>query len=936
MGGCGREAQPHDRAAFVFAGAPWRVGWGRVAAPAMTASGVRTGPRPLLALLVAAAVAAGGEDPAFLGRHAAFVRGDFALAIPLYRKALEETGRTEGEQALLHLRIALCHDALGQDLAALDHLAEPIFARRGVSPHVARRAADLRERIRARQPRPVERAGPAAEEAAAARARRLAGHLEQAKRHLAERNDVHAFRHIQAALEIDPDNAEARALEAQWETLLSGMTQLLRDPLRFLRSWSEAQIRAVARQAQVRLKEALVHAKAGEHNLAESRFREAVATIDACEFAGESEELLTLRQSILGHRAEVHQRGAASGRPLPPLPEQPRRTTVAGDLLNHLQRMLDMISEPGQEYRILPVPARRGEGVVRSPLGKPRRFLLLRDEPPSRFSAASFARSYLPLRVEPASWNAKGNYLDTAGEMLVARNRPEVLDALQAELRRMEALPREAMRCRFLFVSVPAAAIASFERRYGAFRRSERGGAPVLHAAIPSAHAFEEICGMLRDEGGDVGLPEGLFDVEIENGVPQTLFAALPLARAPAYASVALEPSSALTSHYGMVLDLFPLRDALGRTALLLNVASRMPLPPALGSDGRATPRFLSQEAETFVDLAPGATLVVAGLADPFAEPPDPQRILLMLLGTGGREAPSPAAGPNAQAEVPLHDLLLRVRDNPGPKVDPRQGFVRRDPVEVLEARASFLREALSDQLGTPEVEVDVDAAVARVPLPLRERAAAAVNELRAQGRTSFVVRIQASALRTQVFERLMAREKLELRAFGQAFVAMLEGSAAELLPRDLRQREPADVFAPGREAAALTALGLQAQHSLSARTHTSPAYGTDEDLARSATRTITEGLRVSVRPWIRGTSLLAWVEVETCGLDSEVEELALAQAVPSYRTELSGTLARGLVDFGNPLAPSTALVCRIPHPTASSTETLTEINVAIAIRPAP
>jgi len=598
-------------------------------------------------LTLLAAAAAGGEDPAFLARHAELVRGDLPAAIGLYRRALEETSRPEGEQALLHLRIAQCHDALGQDLLALDHLAEAIYGRKGVPPKAARRAAELRQQIRARQPRPVEHAPAPAEEAAAARARRLEGHLAQARRHLAERNDVQAFRHIQAALEIDPDNAEARALEVQWETLLSGMTQLLRDPLRFLRSWSEAQIRAVARQAQARLKEALAHAKAGEHNLAESRFREAVAGIDACEFAAESEELLTLRQSILGHRAEAHRRGAQGSRPLAPLPEQRRRTTVAGDLLNHLQRMLDMISEPGQEYRILPVPSRRSEGIVRSLLGKPRRFLLLRDELPSRFSAASFARAYLPLRVEPASWSAKGNYLDTAGEMLVARNRPDVLDALQAELRRMEALPREAMRCRFLFVSVPAASLAAFERRFGAMQRSDRGGSPVLHVAIPPSHPLEEICGMLRDEGGDAGLPEGLFDVEIENGLPQTLFAALPLPRAAAYAPpVALEPSGAWTSHFGMLLDMMPLRDAVGRTALLLNVAARIPLPPALGADGRATPRFLTQEAETFVDLAPGATLAIAGLADPFAEPPDPQRILLLLLSMGGGESapPAPAA----------------------------------------------------------------------------------------------------------------------------------------------------------------------------------------------------------------------------------------------------------------------------------------------------
>jgi hypothetical protein len=66
------------------------------------------------------------------------------------------------------------------------------------------------------------------------------------------------------------------------------------------------------------------------------------------------------------------------------------------------------------------------------------------------------------------------------------------------------------------------------------------------------------------------------------------------------------------------------------------------------------------------------------------------------------------------------------------------------------------------------------------------------------------------------------------------------------------------------------------------------------------------------------------------------VEERALTLAVPSYRTRVTGTHVAGTIDLGNPDRPGTALICRIPHPTLSRPDRLTEIVVAISVRRVP
>jgi len=129
----------------------------------------------------------------------------------------------------------------------------------------------------------------------------------------------------------------------------------------------------------------------------------------------------------------------------------------------------------------------------------------------------------------------------------------------------------------------------------------------------------------------------------------------------------------------------------------------------------------------------------------------------------------------------------------------------------------------------------------------------------------------------------------------------------------------------------------LQARHVLSSRTRTSPAYGSEEDLATGETRTINEGVRVTVRPYTsRGNTLRVGLDIETCAIESDEEERALALAIPSRRTRFSGTRVRGTIDLGNPDAPSCAILCRIPHPTESRPDRLVELVIALSVKRVP
>lgn len=884
----------------------------------------------LVALLASLARAESVDEVLVRARHAQLVQGDLAAAIALYREALRDKSLEPARQAAVHLRLAACYHDSGRPEEAKGHLAMGIYEREGVPATVRLRAAALRERIKKSEPKRVERQPPPKEDPEAQRLERLRNAKQRARLFLRGGDLAQASYHVEAALELAPDDAEVRALAAELETRLSGVMDFLAAPLGFVSRWTASRTRAVAKEAESLLRRALIHASKGEITLAERYFGEAIGVIDACEFAADSDELDALRVRVHERWRSMRKRHFGEARADPVPRKRARRDTLVSDYLNHLQRMLDLVSSREREYRIVPVAARRPSKEKRGRV-VPRRFALF-DHLPSQWTPALFASLYLPLRVHPDSWHEKGNYLEAAGGLLITRNRPEALDSLQAAVKRIESPEIETIDVRFLYVSLPRAALAEFAKHFGGMRVSERGDSPLRYAIVPPRYSLDYILSYLRDTGADIKLDRDTFAVTVENGVAQTLFAGVPIASAKGYEGFQPRGAPVSVTHYGMHLDTFPLRERDGRTALAMRVAARFPAPAIDGSPAR----FLSQEGELFADIPAGATLAVGGILDPFAAGARGEQRELLLLWENPRAKATPREdtdGDGRGVEIPLRHLLLEVRDHPGPRADKERGFVRRDRLDVRLERAEFLQALMREGLSDDTITVDAEEAVARVPAVMRDRATAFLAQLERESARSYVVRVHTRAVRTRVFERWMRREELKLVPFGSASLSMREDTSPEMLLRGLLQVEADDVFAPATPWPAITVLGLQTGHALHARTRTSPQYATDDDLAKGDTRTIAEGTRVSVKPYAWGNRLRVWVDIEIVGLQSEVEELSLSRAVPSYKTAVSGSRVAGFIDFGEAARPGTALICRIPHPTASTAETITEIVIALTVR---
>ncbi|MHC4957197.1 MAG: tetratricopeptide repeat protein [Planctomycetota bacterium] len=868
-----------------------------------------------LLLGAAATTAQDVDDLLVRARHAQLVQGDLEAAIELYAKALRDTSLTAAREATVRLRLAGCYVRTRQPEKAKGHLAKATFEREGVPASVRRRAAELREAIKESEPRQAARTPVKPGDPEEAKRRQLAETKQRARRYLRAGDLAKASYNVQAALELAPGDEEVKALAAELEARLSGIMDFLEEPLQFVSRWTASRTRAVAREASILLRRASVHASKKEINLAERFFREAWETVDGCEFADDSDELIELRVSIEERWRAMRSKHFGPDKAAPVLPTRTPRASLVTEYLNHLQRMLDLLSSPEREYRIVPITSRRPSDRTRGRV-VPKRFTLF-EHLGSRWTAARFARLYLPVRVHPESWRRRGNYLEIAGGMLITRNRTAVLDQLQKAVARIEEPEVESLQARFLLVSVPREALSAFARQYGAPAVSERGASPLSQRIVD--HSLEHLCSFLRDEGADVRLDRDTFELALRNAAPHALFCGVAVPGAKAV------DAPVTATHYGVLLDLFPLRERNGQTAMSLRLLSRRPVTP-LGK----TPRFAGQEGELFADIPAGSTLVVSGLVDPFSE--DRELLLLWRSSSDGQpDAPQPQG-----VEVPLRNLLLKVRDDPGPAVDPSRGFVRRDRLAVLRSRARFLEGVLRESLQTEEVNVDAEAAVARIPALLRERALALVQALERESARTYVVRVHTRSVRTRVFERWASAEKLRLLPFSGAHMAVREDVDGEFALRRLVMVENDNVFAPTEPWPALTVLGLQAGHVLNTRRRTLPSYATEDDMRKADVRTVEEGTRVTVRPYAWGNRLRAFVDIDVAGLQAQVEERSLSRAVPSYNARVAGTRVSGIVEIGAANGNGTALVCRIPHPTASSPGTLTEIIVAVSIRSAP
>ncbi|MEE8104944.1 MAG: hypothetical protein V3T86_05365 [Planctomycetota bacterium] len=902
-----------------------------------------------------AAAADAAEDLIFRARHAQQVEGDMERAAALYKKALEDRALGAALQAEVRLRLSGCLKEMQQYEKALAQLANHIYAHEEVPERLRERAKEEVRVLKTLVPRATAAPPQHREDPAAQTQREVKEVLSAARRLMDRGNNVRALQKVKFALRLAPKDEEALALNAELETRFGETAAFVRDAIGILKSWTEASTKLVVSDATQLMRKGLQHARKDEFALAEQRYRKAVSVIDACEFSRESNELVELRRRIEIRWRELRRRHLGPMDADPKIKPAARRSTLRAEFLNHLQKMLDEVSAGGREYRILAIRGPRAPGRP-PPFSKPAGYLLNR-EIPSQWSPANFARHVVKARVAPESWDRPGNFLDAAGSMLIARNESAVLDAVQKELARLDRPAGRRVPVRLMLVSLPRAALDTMRLHFGDYKSTGAAKDALLYQTIslPKDSGPDWIENYFKGLGGEDGAKLIKFRGELRNGLRQTLFINEPIRKAAGYADAQRIAPNALGSHasqrFGLLLDTYVVRHRDGRTAVGLKIVSRIPRLPTRVTSKRGAreittlhPRFVSQTGELFVDLAPGTVLVVPDLIDPFAaarNKSDPDRTFLLVWETPGRASgtatntsgqPEPNATEDNEVQMPLGDLLVQVRDDPGPAGGPNRGFVARSAVEIERGRAEFLQSLLRSELG-PDIRVDATEASLTVPNASKERAMRALARLAAESRRTYMVRIRARSARTRVLERWMVDDRLDWIPFSEsAVVAVTAVERGEVLLRDLGA-EGGDIFAPDHDLGTFHVRGLQARHALSGRITTAPMLDPD-DGAAAKTGLITEGLRVTVRPYAIDRKLRMWIEIETAAVARRADPSGEHEDPANRKLETKGARLAGFVDIGESRAEHAVIIARIPHPTATRQERITEIVVTITIKP--
>jgi len=917
----------------------------------------------LLIFAMAVAGAAGrvaaadtAEDLIFRARHAQQVQGDMERAATLYKKALEDRALDAVLQAEVRLRLSGCLKAMQQYEKALAQLADHIYAHEEVPERLRERAEAEVRVLEALIPRTIAAPSSQREDPAAQTEREVKEVLSAARRLMDRGNNVRALQKVRFALRLAPEDEEALALNAELETRFGETAAFVRDAIGILKSWTEASTKLIVSDATQLMRQGMQHARKDEFALAEQRYRKAVGVIDACEFSRESNDLVELRRRIEVRWTELRRRHLGPMDADPKIRPAARRSTLRAGFLNHLQKMLDVVSAGGREYRILAIPGPRSPGRP-PPFSKPAGYLLNR-EIPSQWSPANFARHLVKARVAPESWNRPGNFLDAAGSMLIARNEPAVLDAVQKELSRLDRPSGRRVPVRLTLVSLPRAALDTMRLHFGDYESTGGAKDALLYQTIslPKDSAPDWIDKYFKGLGGEDGAKLVTFRGELRNGLRQTLFINEPIRKAAGYSDAQRIAPNALRSHvaqrFGLLLDTYVVRHRDGRTAVGLKITSRIPRRPTRIASQRGArqittlhPRFVSQVGELFVDLAPGTVLVVADLIDPFAaarNKSDPDRTFLLVWETTGRVSgtatntsgqPGPRPAEDNEVQLPLGDLLVEVRDAPGPVGGPHRGFGARSAVEIERGRAEFLESLLRAELG-PKVRVDATEASLTVPHASKERAMRALARLAAESRRTYTVRIRARSARTRVLEqRWMLDDRLKWTPFAESAVAAVTTvERGELLLRDLGTEE-SDIFAPEHDLGEFRVRGLQARHALSGRITMVPMLDPDDSIAIKS-GLITEGLRVTVRPYALDRKLRIWVDIETSAVTRRSTQNGKNKDPVNHKLQTKGARLAGFVDVGESRSEHAVVIARIPHPTATRQDRLTEIVVTITIKP--
>lgn len=882
----------------------------------------------LLAACVFATVAVAEpvEELLLRARQAEYVKGDFDLARKLYRAALPDKSLDRARQAVIRLRIAHCFIELGEEKKASRYLEPSIYERSDIPRAVRDEAERMRGRLRPRVLPPRKDETTRAQREADVR-ERVANHLAEARRHLGRNRLMAAHGATQKALALAPESTDAKALDAQIQTRLSGVSAFVASPLAFLKAWSAARVKSVARDAREHMKAGLRAFRGRDVEKGEREFGLAIALIDGCEFADASTDLLDLREAVREHWREQRARRFGAAKAEPRIPVRTRVSTPAADYLRQLQRMLDVLSSPEHEYRLMPIASGTRATIPRG-RRKPRGFVLEHDAAPSRWSLARFARAYLAQQVEPTSWTERGNFLDTAGDMLVARNRPAVLDRMQAELKLLESPSLAVLPSEFLLISVPTPLLKRFARQFGEWKR---GPDAILTRVIPARIEPKHIAGWLRDENVDVRLDRDRYTTFVGNGQATTLLAGRSITEARGYADAKVTTTPAFLRTYGVLLDLLPWRMVNGSTAVTLSATVRQPAPPMADE----VPRFLSQVGETYEELPAGSTLAISGFTDPFAaaraEGAATGRSLLVLWRFPGKAQERGDDAGGSELDLSMRKLLYDVHaDDPGPRRHETLGFAPTPRVDTIRARAKFLSAQFDRLLPDTQARLDLDKAVLRVPQKSLTQANTVIEALEREARRTFAVEVKGYVVRTSAFQLWMARNEVKLKRWGDAQVALLPTDEARAVLAKLPAATAPDPFAPE---ARWSVRGLQLLHLRATRTRTVPAEFVDDDLPQSEVATVTEGIVLGIRPYLwAGRNIRADIRAQTATLEVLRESANNANNSVSIAQRIGGVSAAGEMEFGTRSKPITAIVCRIPHPTESRPKSLTELVFSVRV----
>lgn len=742
-----------------------------------------------LILLFAPVVLAGTADDLFRALDLERGAGDHEAALALYRKVAESGG--EAEAARARLGAARCLRILGRpeeairELDALDgkpldaELRDAVDRERARLVKPAARSAE-EERLAAE----LEKTKAALQNEEGAREElekriadlesrlaRLRGEEEQdPRRELEYREMLAAYALDQAqasyregrfeealewtdrALENDPGNADARELRRRLGDAPGGRDHLVREILRVLDHARQLRLDELQAEVSARLSSGGDLLVQGRLDEAAACFRDVIALVDSApaffhELAGPR-----------AHAREMLERARVRGgdpAAVPPTRVKPDGRAGVSDEIEELLTRLTAADRPGAlRLRVHPVPAppaATGTDPLPGTFGRAARTP----------AAAPLLRSLLPVLFRPPAWEDTDQFVRDLGDALVVYAPEEVQLGVSALLRRISARQDPPVRLDAELVVVDPAGLAAAAGKAGVAFSPQSDAA----YAVADAKAAAEFRAALLGDGGGESL--GVENVTSLSGSPS----ALALTRRVNLLASRAAPADPELRRldYGLGVELLPVRVE-GDWGLAVRVDTTrlddtLTLPSGPGSEVQV-PAVATATADAAARVPAGSTLVLAGLANPFASgrgAPRSSLVLLVRVGAGTEVAPGkpPAPAPAPAPALPIAVELEKL--DVEPPDEPAAPFLG-ERTRVGASRSGFLTRYLLDlfrkDLEPPDASLLVRPGVVWVygGETLAARVREAVQGLAATRDRVVTIRVRAAAVSPAEEGRLLAR----------------------------------------------------------------------------------------------------------------------------------------------------------------------------------